>query len=538
MTNHTELNTLVPWQSGPKTRGGLSIVWTCLALIVTCTWTTLHLNVPGRDDTSTTQLLRKVKWMLIMVIFPELVFARAVVELKMALDDYFEMAGQTEKLQRVGWCVHPSTSVRWIQRILGGVQMPSPIVQESDVIDNVDDGRSYHAPVTIDNTDAPTASGSLATRYNFPYERNCYREMCDGLAEEEPAWDEVTSAEKPRYTEAEFSSAGKNCSEHRCYRWTLTHTIFANMGGLTSPMNNGSEVLYTGRHLAWGNPGRTDILRKNHFTEDDINDKSKGDAFVRALWVLQIARLLMDLIARTYQKYPITPFEIITASFAALSFIAVIIQSKKPLDVRKPICLRPQDEKPDYDSRGFSSEWSGWTSFTKKFLSRELADYFHSEPKRIMNDHYRNEFETLLLSMLTGSTIIFGLIHCGAWNYAFPSVIEKWMWRAGALSGLALPLLVLTFTVLLHPVTFKLSVEHSTLSQEQYKKVEWFSQLLMESIPGYKMHVRLFDFMQYGLLALHLVSRIALIVIALASFRSAPQGVYVATWASFIPTVQ
>jgi len=38
----------VGWQAGPTQRGTLTIVWSCVATIITCTWSILHLNVPNR----------------------------------------------------------------------------------------------------------------------------------------------------------------------------------------------------------------------------------------------------------------------------------------------------------------------------------------------------------------------------------------------------------------------------------------------------------------------------------------------------------
>lgn len=35
---------------GPNTRGSLQIVWSCLATLIACTYTVLHLNVPEQRD--------------------------------------------------------------------------------------------------------------------------------------------------------------------------------------------------------------------------------------------------------------------------------------------------------------------------------------------------------------------------------------------------------------------------------------------------------------------------------------------------------
>ncbi|KAF2871354.1 hypothetical protein BDV95DRAFT_636150, partial [Massariosphaeria phaeospora] len=80
MSRRENLEELVPWQSGPgpTDRGGFSIVWSCVAVIITCTWTTLHLNIPARTDSFWTKLLRKIKWMIVMIVLPEFIFSHAM----------------------------------------------------------------------------------------------------------------------------------------------------------------------------------------------------------------------------------------------------------------------------------------------------------------------------------------------------------------------------------------------------------------------------------------------------------------------------
>ncbi|KUJ17152.1 uncharacterized protein LY89DRAFT_569766, partial [Mollisia scopiformis] len=81
----------VGWEPGPTRRGTLTLVWSCLATIITCTWSILHLNVPARGDSAWTKRLRKLKWMCVTILFPEFIFAKAVCELKDAVDNTFEM---------------------------------------------------------------------------------------------------------------------------------------------------------------------------------------------------------------------------------------------------------------------------------------------------------------------------------------------------------------------------------------------------------------------------------------------------------------
>ncbi|KAK9414387.1 hypothetical protein SUNI508_11229 [Seiridium unicorne] len=85
-----ELETRVGWHDGPTGRGTLALLYSCLITIFTCTWTVLHLNVPGLDDGLWTRAIRKTKWMAITILMPEFIFSKAICELRLALSDLHE----------------------------------------------------------------------------------------------------------------------------------------------------------------------------------------------------------------------------------------------------------------------------------------------------------------------------------------------------------------------------------------------------------------------------------------------------------------
>jgi hypothetical protein len=71
----------------PNARGTLDIVYSCLAVIVLCTWSILHLNVPIQVTPaslrqklvrSAIRTINKLKWMAFTILAPEWPFAQAV----------------------------------------------------------------------------------------------------------------------------------------------------------------------------------------------------------------------------------------------------------------------------------------------------------------------------------------------------------------------------------------------------------------------------------------------------------------------------
>jgi len=73
---NSSTNDTVAWQPEPTTRGTFGVLSTCLITISLCIWTAVHLNVPTHKG-SVGQTIRKVKWLVIGLLAPELVLFTA-----------------------------------------------------------------------------------------------------------------------------------------------------------------------------------------------------------------------------------------------------------------------------------------------------------------------------------------------------------------------------------------------------------------------------------------------------------------------------
>lgn len=62
------------WEAEPQGRGTWSILWSCLATVILCTWSALHMDVPTRHG-SIYLFFRRCKWMVISVMAPEIILA-------------------------------------------------------------------------------------------------------------------------------------------------------------------------------------------------------------------------------------------------------------------------------------------------------------------------------------------------------------------------------------------------------------------------------------------------------------------------------
>lgn len=61
------------WQESPNGRGTIDIVWSCVSTLLLCVWVMLHLNVPAQDEACFKIYVRKMKWLMLSLLAPELV---------------------------------------------------------------------------------------------------------------------------------------------------------------------------------------------------------------------------------------------------------------------------------------------------------------------------------------------------------------------------------------------------------------------------------------------------------------------------------
>ena len=69
-------NDNVTWQPEPTMRGTFGVLLTCLVTISLCIWTAIHLNISTHKG-GLGQTLRKIKWLAIGLLAPELVLFTA-----------------------------------------------------------------------------------------------------------------------------------------------------------------------------------------------------------------------------------------------------------------------------------------------------------------------------------------------------------------------------------------------------------------------------------------------------------------------------
>ena len=105
------------WVSQPNGRGTLDIVWSCLSTIFFCSWSVLCLNIPAPGESESRQIARKLKWMILAIIFPELVLYAAYMQSISAR----RSVERFRKLKSVAW-----TSRHGFYTDMGGITLKAP----------------------------------------------------------------------------------------------------------------------------------------------------------------------------------------------------------------------------------------------------------------------------------------------------------------------------------------------------------------------------------------------------------------------------
>ncbi|CZR55538.1 uncharacterized protein PAC_05426 [Phialocephala subalpina] len=362
------------WVSGSSTRSTYSILWSCFAVILLCTYKVIHLSICSEAEYTATwkqwpfysKKLKKVKWMLVAVLAPEVV-----------------------------------------------------------------------------------ASCSC---------------------------DEWLAAKSIRL---EMKSKGYPCS--------MVLAFYIYMGGLAIRTSSGTILI---RHKAYKAlmdiDERDDIVAQLPY-DQDILDRSKTDSLTVVLACMQSIWLVVQCIGRTVEGTAISELELSTCGFVLCSLTAYALWWNKPYDVEHRTII----ELPKA-----TESISRIAEILKENNTDEKTDYgFDRVYLTQIPDH--DGIDSLYVVVPLG--ILLSAVHLAAWNWAFPSQVELWLWRVSSLSLLSTCFVFFLFRV-------------SNLDDTVEK------------------------FAAYTSVVIYCIARVIILVQIFLCFRAMPESVYrEVAWAQFIP---
>ncbi|KAE8442967.1 hypothetical protein EG329_002505 [Mollisiaceae sp. DMI_Dod_QoI] len=189
----------------------------------------------------------------------------------------------------------------------------------------------------------------------------------------------------------------------------------------------------------------------------------RGEKLARALALIQITYLIVQLIARKVLKLPSTQLEIAALAFSVSSIITYILywhrlqgvdsvhvmKAKQPLDgnsadmiaIYGPVYLwtHPRTRTRLNKKLDLALLPNDGVNFTPLLYTRQISQFVG----------YNADLLPLIFGAIVGGTL-FGGLHCLAWDFQFPSSAEKLAWRICSVLTASLPILM---TV---PLSFRL----------------------------------------------------------------------------------
>ncbi|KAM6477046.1 hypothetical protein HDV62DRAFT_402256 [Trichoderma sp. SZMC 28011] len=502
MRNFTPECTLPPngtysgYVHGVNTRSTLEIVWSCIGIIILCTWSILHLDLPADVVTKGFRqwlckhiylLWRKVFWMGLKLFSPE--FAATGCARKIfATRSNSAMLEQLAHLDGVPWSLKHTILVD-----MGGIALrflppkgtPKPDQATQRVLE--------------DRNNIPPFIGTFCRR------QGRLLNWCGKIP-----WD-LWEHHVELASRMENSPQGPAKSESRAESQAKSAFSEADVAALA-----GNIWILDSKQFAIAR-FRGIITEMPNIKEEAIDDKSKSDGLVKIIAVLQVLWLVVQLIVRTIENLHFTQLEITTVAFAATAVIIYSIDFIKPKDVNVPfyIDIEKVVEYKDFVAIAEAAPFAymqGKRYYMPTSTLHDLIDYsdrkmvletgvLMTKKPEIENSDHRNSDNTDpkdtsqenipllydctcykdpktkdckicrqwrkftmnerseknrcswrkpyklspkaadIFSLMIGfaSATSFGGVHLFAWNSDFPTDVERLLWRISALMTIVLP---------------------------------------------------------------------------------------------------
>ena len=231
-----------------------------------------------------------------------------------------------------------------------------------------------------------------------------------------------------------------------CHQWTVRHGFYANMGGFHLKAPDYPQFPITARQLCY-------LVRMKYttvppFTAKDIWDKSKADGFQKLFTCLQTGWFIVQCIGRAMQQLPITTLELSTLGFVFCTLVMYFQWANKPLDVARPTVIKIDHKIADIlilAGAAASKPYRGnpldfiddgspsWLTDVQPHLRFQRGPRERPLP-RLTNDRFPVIGASLDAIILFICSMIYCALHFAGWNFTFPTLVEKTLWRASSIT--------------------------------------------------------------------------------------------------------
>ncbi|KAK0715387.1 hypothetical protein B0H67DRAFT_645148 [Lasiosphaeris hirsuta] len=156
-------------------------------------------------------------------------------------------------------------------------------------------------------------------------------------------------------------------------------------------------------------------------SDTQLSEKGTGDPITTVLSVLQLSWFVAQLLFRWATRLPVTLLEISTFAFVVFSFITYVADWSKPQNPKSPVYVDVNEDKvvTEDDIRALARIGPEAIFFERGVLWIG-GDLVHNQEKK-------SQEVAICIGILT--SFVFSGIHLFAWNFYFPTPLEKWIWR-------------------------------------------------------------------------------------------------------------
>ncbi|PVF90850.1 hypothetical protein CPB86DRAFT_878812 [Serendipita vermifera] len=200
--------------------------------------------------------------------------------------------------------------------------------------------------------------------------------------------------------------------------------------------------------------------------EEEIQDKGKTDWLGKTLVLLQTGWFVIQCAARAVAHLPLSEFEVVTLAYTIVNVGTYIAWWNKPRDVDRPIrvfmskgTVKQEREKGTQQNLQIHGAgdliervlWFIFPGSDRRQDSRTFMAGQSSVPTFYSGRTYRNSEGLLSACVAPAIGAIFGVVHCIAWSYSFPSHTEQFLWRLASAVMIGVPTFIFLFFVLAIP---------------------------------------------------------------------------------------
>ncbi|PPQ85320.1 hypothetical protein CVT25_000358 [Psilocybe cyanescens] len=503
---HYPRDTLAPNQFSDNSRctdrSIWNIVWSCLATIFACTWIAIHQNIPAPNERAIRVFGRRLAIMFYMLIAPELVIAWAVRQ-------YLTASEMAKRHKARGW-----TKTHAFFLIMGGFYL-------------------YKDGIPLG-----------------PLEYNEMKRLeKDGKIE----WPTITETEIKDKSKGDFFSKGVVVMQTT---WFIIQCIVRGSKGMvltelevvTLAFATLTMIIYG---LWWHKPLDVQVPVPVHLKEGRSADEKRRTTSPSVVAVGKDDDSLQTSLLEAVER-PETPIavndDVVTHPQTSL------LGSKTPvgLDVdveAQDTSERSQSAPPKVMPDPFSGPYHDPNlsipqrfrvylrerrekhglirgviyvftirpaiMFLNPFIDMLTSDKFKREGYRVPT-FYSPPSMSDAVEVLVAIPVatVFGGIHCIAWSFEFPTVIEKWLWRVSAVLVFGLPLSLMFFLALSYLIHKKYRPSQGRFMEETVFMIVILSSLLYISARG------------------------VLLILPLIGLRALPAGAHIdLNWTAYLPHI-